>query len=47
MNFAGHPRLVGNFVDVEIDEARSHSLRGAVVEAGAARARAVAATLPE
>jgi tRNA-2-methylthio-N6-dimethylallyladenosine synthase len=47
VNFAGHPRLVGNFVDVEIDEARSHSLRGAVVEAGAARARAVAATLPE
>jgi tRNA-2-methylthio-N6-dimethylallyladenosine synthase len=47
VNFAGHPRLVGNFVDVEIDEARSHSLRGTVVEAGAVRARAVAATLPE
>ena len=47
VNFAGHPRLVGNFADVEIDEARSHSLRGAVVEAGAARTRAVAATLPE
>jgi tRNA-2-methylthio-N6-dimethylallyladenosine synthase len=47
VNFAGHPRLVGNFVDVAIDEARSHSLRGTVVEAGAVHARAVAATLPE
>jgi tRNA-2-methylthio-N6-dimethylallyladenosine synthase len=47
VNFAGHPRLVGSFVDVEIDEARSHSLRGTVVGAGAARAHAVAATLPE
>jgi tRNA-2-methylthio-N6-dimethylallyladenosine synthase len=47
VNFAGHPRLIGHFVDVEIDEARSHSLRGTVVGAGAARARAVAATLPE
>ena len=48
VNFAGHPRLVfGNFVDVEIDEARSHSLRGTVVGAGAARSRAVPATLPE
>ena len=47
VNFAGHPRLVGNFVDVAIDEARSHSLRGTVVEADAVRARAVAATLPE
>jgi tRNA-2-methylthio-N6-dimethylallyladenosine synthase len=47
VNFAGHPRLVGSFVDVGIDEARSHSLRGTVVGAGAARAHAVAATLPE
>ena len=47
VNFAGHPRLVGNFVDVAIDEARSHSLRGTVVAADAVRARAVAATLPE
>ena len=39
VNFAGHPRLVGNFVDVAIDEARSHSLRGTVVEADAVRAR--------
>ena len=43
VNFAGHPRLVGSFVDVAIDEARSHSLRGTVVGA----AGAVAATLPE
>ena len=47
VNFAGHPRLVGSFVDVAIDEARSHSLRGTVVGAGAVRARAVPATLPE
>jgi tRNA-2-methylthio-N6-dimethylallyladenosine synthase len=47
VNFAGHPRLLGNFVDVAIDEARSHSLRGTVVGAGAVRARAVPATLPE
>jgi tRNA-2-methylthio-N6-dimethylallyladenosine synthase len=47
VNFAGQPRLVGNFVDVAIDEARSHSLRGTVVGADPARARAVPATLPE
>ena len=47
VNFAGPPRLVGSFVDVRIDEARSHSLRGTVAGAGAGRAHAVAATLPE
>ena len=31
VNFAGHPRLVGRFVDVMITEARSNSLRGRVV----------------
>jgi tRNA-2-methylthio-N6-dimethylallyladenosine synthase len=28
VNFAGHPRLIGHFVDVEITEALPHSLRG-------------------
>jgi len=31
VNFAGHPRLVGQFVDVAITEAMSHSLRGRVL----------------
>ena len=30
VNFAGHPRLVGQFVDVVITEAMSNSLRGRV-----------------
>ena len=32
VNFAGHPRLVGQFVDVVITEALSNSLRGRVRE---------------
>ena len=40
VNFAGHPRLVGSFVDVVIDEARAHSLRGTVVGADRRPARA-------
>ncbi|NND43841.1 MAG: tRNA (N6-isopentenyl adenosine(37)-C2)-methylthiotransferase MiaB [Xanthomonadales bacterium] len=36
VNFDGHPRLVGQFVDVVITEALSHSLRGRVVDATAA-----------
>ena len=31
VNFAGHPRLVGQFVDVLITEAMSNSLRGRVL----------------
>ncbi len=31
VNFAGHPRLVGNFIDVTISAAMPHSLRGAAV----------------
>ncbi len=34
VNFDGHPRLVGHFVDVTITEALSHSLRGRVVTGG-------------
>ncbi|MGQ4583768.1 tRNA (N6-isopentenyl adenosine(37)-C2)-methylthiotransferase MiaB [Lysobacter sp. F60174L2] len=34
VNFAGHPRLIGQFVDVVITEAMSNSLRGRVVEVG-------------
>ena len=30
VNFPGHPRLIGQFVDIEITEALSHSLRGQV-----------------
>jgi len=30
VNFDGHPRLIGRFVDVMITEALSHSLRGRV-----------------
>ncbi len=36
VNFAGHPRLVGQFVDVVITEARSNSLRGRVATTDAA-----------
>jgi tRNA-2-methylthio-N6-dimethylallyladenosine synthase len=32
VNFDGHPRLVGHFVDVVITEALSHSLRGRLAE---------------
>ncbi len=35
LNFAGHPRLVGQFVDVMVTEALSNSLRGRVLTAGA------------
>ncbi len=40
VNFPGHRRLVGRFVELVIDEARAHSLRGSL-------ASAAAATLPE
>jgi tRNA-2-methylthio-N6-dimethylallyladenosine synthase len=30
VNFAGHPRLIGQFVDVVITDAMSNSLRGRV-----------------
>ena len=39
VNFAGHPRLVGQFVDVTITEALPNSLRGRVVEAASAAAQ--------
>jgi tRNA-2-methylthio-N6-dimethylallyladenosine synthase len=35
VNFAGHPRLVGQLVDVTITETRSYTLRGEVVLANA------------
>ncbi|GAP64996.1 MAG TPA: tRNA (N6-isopentenyl adenosine(37)-C2)-methylthiotransferase MiaB [Burkholderiales bacterium] len=38
VNFAGHPRLIGQFVDVTITEALSNSLRGRVRLAGEAAA---------
>jgi tRNA-2-methylthio-N6-dimethylallyladenosine synthase len=38
VNFAGHPRLVGHFVDVEITQALPHSLRGRAVVAETATA---------
>jgi tRNA-2-methylthio-N6-dimethylallyladenosine synthase len=31
VNFPGHPRLVGQFVDLRITEARTNSLRGELV----------------
>ncbi len=31
VNFDGHPRLIGEFADVLITEALSHSLRGRVL----------------
>jgi tRNA-2-methylthio-N6-dimethylallyladenosine synthase len=45
VNFAGATCLAGHFVDVVIDEARAHSLRGTV--AAGAPLHAVAATLPQ
>jgi tRNA-2-methylthio-N6-dimethylallyladenosine synthase len=33
VNFAGHRRLIGNYVDLEITRAYPHSLRGEVVTA--------------
>jgi tRNA-2-methylthio-N6-dimethylallyladenosine synthase len=47
VNFAGHRRLVGSFVDVAIDEARAHSLRGRVVAAARGPEDAVRPTLPQ
>ncbi len=38
VNFAGHPRLVGQMVDVLITAALSNSLRGRVVAPGPAPA---------
>jgi tRNA-2-methylthio-N6-dimethylallyladenosine synthase len=35
VNFAGHPRLVGHFVDLEITRALPHSLRGRAIVADA------------
>jgi tRNA-2-methylthio-N6-dimethylallyladenosine synthase len=40
VNFDGHPRLLGHFVDVVITEALSHSLRGRVVTEGSSPADA-------
>ena len=34
LNFDGHPRLIGHFVDVVVTEALSHSLRGRVLTDG-------------
>ena len=31
VNFAGHPRLIGQFVDVVVTEAMSNSLRGRIM----------------
>ena len=31
VNFAGHRRLIGTFVDLRITEARTNSLRGEVL----------------
>ncbi|MCW5592138.1 MAG: tRNA (N6-isopentenyl adenosine(37)-C2)-methylthiotransferase MiaB [Burkholderiales bacterium] len=36
VNFAGHPRLIGQYVEVDIVQALPHSLRGAVATAAAA-----------
>ncbi len=41
VNFDGHPRLIGHFVEVVITEALSNSLRGRLVD-GDAGAQAVA-----
>jgi hypothetical protein len=30
VNFAGAPRLIGHMIDLEITEARAHTLRGVV-----------------
>jgi tRNA-2-methylthio-N6-dimethylallyladenosine synthase len=40
VNFDGHPRLVGHFIDVVITEALAHSLRGRVLTDGQGRADA-------
>ena len=40
VNFDGHPRLIGHFVDVTITEALSNSLRARVVAAEEIAARA-------
>jgi tRNA-2-methylthio-N6-dimethylallyladenosine synthase len=37
VNFIGHPRLSGQFVDVLIAEALPNSLRGRMVEASVAK----------
>ena len=34
VNFAGNPRLIGHFVDVNIVSALPHSLRGEIVTQG-------------
>jgi tRNA-2-methylthio-N6-dimethylallyladenosine synthase len=34
VNFAGHPRLVGRFVDVLVTDVMANSLRGRVLDAG-------------
>ena len=34
VNFPGHPRLIGEYVDVKITEAAAHSLRGEFVSVG-------------
>jgi tRNA-2-methylthio-N6-dimethylallyladenosine synthase len=31
VNFDGHPRLIGQFIDVQITDAMSNSLRGRIV----------------
>jgi tRNA-2-methylthio-N6-dimethylallyladenosine synthase len=41
VNFAGHPRLAGHFVDVEITHALPHSLRGRVVTADSSQSRSI------
>jgi tRNA-2-methylthio-N6-dimethylallyladenosine synthase len=45
VNFAGHPRLQGEFVDVVIEQALPHSLRGRVRISDAAPADAVPASV--
>ncbi len=42
VNFDGHPRLIGQFVDVVITEALSHSLRGRLAVGDENASRAVA-----
>jgi len=37
VNFIGHPRLAGQFVDVYINESLPNSLRGRMVEASVAK----------
>jgi tRNA-2-methylthio-N6-dimethylallyladenosine synthase len=34
VNFAGHPRLVGQFVDVLVTEVMANSLRGRLLDVG-------------